>query len=111
MTEDEAKRRRKGRYAEYPLAEKLALLSEPIPIAGCIVWTGALNDSGYGRMKIHSKFRRAHIVAWEIQNGPVAAGLCIDHLCRVRCCINPAHMELVTPSENVRRANRARHAL
>ena len=110
LTEEQArekwKRGRPGprRYENvYPLAERLADLSIPEPNSGCIIWLGALNDSGYGRIKIRSRFRRAHRVAWELENGPIPSDLCIDHLCRVRCCINPTHMELVTRGENVKR--------
>ena len=86
-------------------ADRLDGLSVKVPFSGCLIWTGALNDSGYGRVKIGYKFRRAHIVAWEQQHGKVPTGQVIDHLCRVRCCINPDHMEVVTQSENCRRSN------
>lgn len=46
----------------------------------------------------------AHRKSYEILVGPIPGGLTIDHLCRNRACINPAHMEPVTNAENTRRA-------
>jgi hypothetical protein len=45
----------------------------------------------------------AHRLAWELAHGPIPEGMQIDHVCRNRACINVAHMEVVTPSQNVRR--------
>lgn len=50
------------------------------------------------------KMRLAHRVAYEIHVGPIPDGLEIDHLCRVRCCVNPDHLEPVTHRENMRRS-------
>src|SRR5882672_11179746 len=94
-------RNRAGEYdKKYPLEGKLEALSVPIPFSGCKVWLGALNDAGYGRVKVNSRFRRAHIVAWEIERGKVPSGLVLDHLCCTKSCINPAHLEAVTSGEN-----------
>lgn len=69
----------------------------------CWIWTGQLNERGYGL--IRSKLSRlAHRAVWIETNGPIPDGLEIDHLCRQRDCVNPTHMELVTRSENMRRA-------
>ena len=116
MTETEARTKwRKGRpktgmwEKTYPLAERIADLSIPVTESGCIVWAGALNDNGYGRIKVRGVFRRVHRIAWELVNGMISDGLVIDHLCRVRCCVNPAHMEVVTRGENTRRSNLFRY--
>lgn len=84
-TEEEAKgKRRRGRPsagqwdALYPLSERLDDLSIPEPNSGCILWLGALNDGGYGRIKVRTRFRRAHIVAWEQARGPVPSGPCFS---------------------------------
>lgn len=75
----------------------------------CWVWTGGVGGSGYGAMNFRdweSKDRYmgpAHIWAYNHYVGPVPEGLQIDHQCRNRLCCNPAHLEPVTPKENMRR--------
>jgi hypothetical protein len=73
---------------------------------GCWLWTGAL-ASGYGyfgRMTPNGpKNFLAHRIAYEQLVGLIPAGLVIDHLCRNRRCVNPAHMEPVTIRENLLR--------
>lgn len=71
----------------------------------CHVWVGALQSSGYGSLTNgQGGTMLAHRKAWETSNGPIPAGLTIDHLCRNPRCVNVEHMELVTNGENVRRA-------
>ena len=67
---------------------------------GCWVWSGQLNDDGYGIIRRRS----AHRYAYELLVGPIASGLEIDHTCCRRNCVNPSHMETVTHAENNRRA-------
>lgn len=70
----------------------------------CWLWTGAPID-GYGTFTVSTGVsRRAHRVAYELQVGPIPAGLEIDHLCRVKLCVNVKHLEAVTHAENLRRA-------
>lgn len=69
----------------------------------CWIWQGAL-VRGYGQTWIDNKRIYAHRLAYEITNGPIPEGLTIDHLCMTKPCVNPAHMEAVTQSENTRRA-------
>jgi hypothetical protein len=108
ITEAEAKTKwRRGRSrgdyeTRYPLSERLADLSIPEPNSGCFLWLGALNDAGYGRIKIRCHFRRAHRLAWELKNGAIPEGLVIDHKCRTRSCVNPQHMHLVSVGQNVK---------
>lgn len=65
--------------------------------ATCWLWIGGLDAYGYGQFDRHDK---AHRVAYEMLVGPIPEGLVIDHLCRVRRCVNPEHMEPVTHGEN-----------
>lgn len=69
----------------------------------CWEWTGARSTAGYGYCWFGGKTQSAHRVAYLIARGPIPAGLHIDHLCRNRGCVNPAHMEAVEPGENTRR--------
>lgn len=71
----------------------------------CWLWTAATHHDGYGTFWVREdqQLRRAHRYAYELLVGPIPDGLDLDHLCRVRACVNPAHLEPVTRSENVRR--------
>ena len=76
----------------------------PVP-DGCVLWTGPLSVDGYGiTQQKDDRGRMAHRVVWELTHGPIAGGLQIDHLCRVRSCVKVAHLEPVTPAVNHRRA-------
>lgn len=79
------------------------LVVEP---TGCWMWQRA-TQKGYGAMKVPNEKRmvRTHRLAYETLVGPISAGLHIDHLCKVRRCCNPTHLEPVTPAENVRRSD------
>lgn len=70
----------------------------------CWLWTGGQYGDGYGKFSTDGVFVAAHRFAWDVTHGwPVPADLTIDHLCRVRLCVNPSHMEVVTRGENSRR--------
>ncbi len=73
----------------------------------CWEWTGTLNESGYGIINIDGRMYRAHRLMWVWRRGPIPEGLVIDHLCRNRSCVNPAHMEVVTHRVNILRGNGA----
>jgi hypothetical protein len=72
----------------------------------CLVWTGSLSYSGYGRIQVNSEGGNtgAHRVAYQVWVGPIPDGLQIDHLCGVRNCIEPTHLEAVTHRENLLRS-------
>ncbi len=75
---------------------------------GCWIWIAALSSGGYGTIGGGPRDARwqakAHRHAYETLVGPVPDGLELDHLCRVRACVNPAHLEPVTRAENIRRS-------
>lgn len=74
---------------------------------GCWLWTGprkrSPNGVQYGCTRHEGRTVAAHRLAWELFRGPIPEGLQIDHLCRVTRCVNPDHLEPVTPRENVLR--------
>lgn len=89
-----------------PIAERFwpkVTLSE-----GCWEWTGALSIGGYGVIPARPCAIYAHRCAYQLLVGPVPDGLELDHLCRNRKCVNPAHLEPVTHRENVLRGLRGR---
>lgn len=82
------------RFLEIP---KIACLP-----SGCWLWTGT-NNGRYGQVRYGNRYVPAQREVWEYFNGPVPAGLILDHLCRVGFCVNPSHLEPVTPRENTLR--------
>jgi hypothetical protein len=81
----------------------------PVPAARpdlgpCWIWTGQTNGKGYGQLCIDRLRLGAHDFFYRLLVGPVPGGLELDHLCRVKLCVNPVHLEPAPHRENMRRA-------
>ena len=99
---------RRGDTNRTSVEERLDKYSELDYTTGCLLWVGDLDRSGYGRIKVEGKMQGAHRVSYMVHVGPIPVDMQIDHLCRVRNCINTAHLELVTTAENTRRGDAGR---
>lgn len=69
----------------------------------CWLWVGERTTKGYGRIHLENRSSPAHRYVYELLVGEIPAGLQLDHLCRVRNCVNPKHLEAVTAQENILR--------
>ena len=65
-----------------------------------------MKPDGYGTIRSGNRMHYAHRFVYELLVGPIPEGLQLDHLCMVRHCVNPSHLEPVTPAENMRRQPR-----
>lgn len=74
--------------------------------APCWIWIGCINRNGYGAFRRIGYSQPAHRSSWELLVGVIPIGLTIDHLCKVRACVNPDHLEPVTLAENIQRFTR-----
>ncbi|WP_278255634.1 HNH endonuclease signature motif containing protein [Nocardioides convexus] len=74
--------------------------------SGCWLWVGKVNPNGYGAFAVNGKWRYAHRVALALLVEEVPIDLEVDHLCEVRDCVNPDHLEVVTAGTNMRRQGR-----
>ena len=84
----------------------------PEPNSGCWLWFGAWSQkTGYGFIQSgDGKLDLAHRVSYRMFVGEIPEGMQLDHLCRVRGCVNPAHLEAVSCKTNIRRGNTGRVA-
>lgn len=105
------KRRQKGSGGLYRVEQfndrivgrfwpKVRVVDEP---GACWEWTASLRK-GYGQFGVAARdVEYAHRIAYELLVDTIPEGMQLDHLCRVRHCVNPEHLEVVTPGENYRR--------
>jgi hypothetical protein len=71
----------------------------------CWLWIGSVSDRGYGNVTYKGKSYKAHRLAYHFYKEDLIPGLEIDHLCKVKNCVNPDHLEQVTKQENMRRSD------
>ena len=88
------------------LQERILNLSMPEPNSGCWLWLGATGNQGYGHISIDGRTIFAHRVSYAAFVGEIPAAMQLDHLCSCKACVNPAHLEPVTASENQQRSMR-----
>lgn len=69
--------------------------------SGCWTWTGKRAKRGYGQFERAKHAISAHRWYFEQANGPIPAGLVLDHICRNTSCVNPDHLRVVTSKENI----------
>lgn len=103
------KRKQDGRDSDRPIrlyvrGIEARLMAHSTRQGKCLIWHGKMNRHGYGRMRVDGVDKGAHRVAYEHWVGPIPDGFHLDHLCHIRACIEPSHLEPVTPRENSRRA-------
>lgn len=72
----------------------------PEPNSGCWLWTACVNSDGYGCFRINDKLVLAHRLSYQAHKESIPDGLQIDHICRVRSCVNPFHLNVVTNKQN-----------
>lgn len=71
----------------------------------CWEWNAGKFNSGYGAFSLNGFVKYAHRVSYEHYVGNIPENFQIDHLCRVRGCVNPEHLEPVTFEENIKRSS------
>ncbi len=93
----------KRTHATLPLEIRLLMRLEMTN--GCWLWHGSKDKKGgYGMINVgDKKLKKVHRVAYQLIKGEIPKGLDLDHLCRVRNCANPDHLEPVTRRENIMR--------
>lgn len=91
-------------YSVLDLPERIASKIQ-IDANGCWCWSASQNGYGYGKLRWNGSTCRAHRIVYQLLVGEIPPGLQLDHLCRVRHCVNPAHLEPVTQRENTLRGD------
>lgn len=66
----------------------------------CWIWLLSKNHKGYGEYGFRGVTVACHRFSWVLANGPIPPDLQIDHICRVRHCVNPDHLRLLRPEQN-----------
>lgn len=97
------KKKLKGR-PRIPQMTKFETNYIPEPNTGCWLWTGLINNSGYGRVYIDGVNKPAHRLAYRLFNGSIPNDLTVDHRCNTPSCVNPQHLDLLSRSDNSKKA-------
>ena len=87
------------RYSEQTRLRFFSFVKTGLSTDECFEWTGAKDWDGYGIFQVNGASKRAHRMALDF-NDVAIAGKIVDHKCRVRNCVNPKHLRVVTPREN-----------
>lgn len=95
-------------HRKSPVVDRLLAKVRIPPGSSCWEWQGYVMKSGYGQAGHNRRVEGVHRLSYMVFVGPIPEGLHIDHLCRNRRCIKPAHLEPVTQAENNRRCGLAR---
>ncbi len=70
------------------------------PNTGHWFWLGKLSRQGYGRVGVDGRVYGVHRYVYSQLVGPIPDGMVLDHICRVRHCVAPQHLRVVTPAQN-----------
>jgi hypothetical protein len=86
--------------APLPLSERISRRAEPDLNSGCLLWSGAVSNRGYGVICVDNRPRAAHRVAYEVHRGPIPDGMILLHSCDTPSCVNPDHLRVGTVKDN-----------
>ena len=75
------------------------------PVTGCWLWEGWDSGNGYGKVRWEGRCEMAHRVVYRLLKAEIPENHVLDHLCRMRLCVNPDHLEPVSVGENTRRGD------
>ena len=99
--------------SSYQAVKRFLSRYEPDPDSECLLFTGCLDNKGYGNIRVPRALKdelpykviKAHRLAYFLMRGPLDPDSHIDHLCNVKACGNPYHLEQISASANAQRAN------
>jgi Pyruvate/2-oxoacid:ferredoxin oxidoreductase delta subunit len=78
----------------------------PAPNTGCWFWLGNHSPAGYAMFTAKKgRISGAHRYSYEIHKGPIPVGLEVDHICNMKGCVNPDHLQALTSRQNQMRTN------